>query len=203
MSFASFIDMIMVVVKFFLQVQNMSLSTPSSSASASASSAQWWIEFINEWRDLLTFVMPNVGTKRALFNLKIQTIPQCKLLLDAIEISTTTNTNAKNNRNATLELINKHKSLSSLSNNNNTSNSNNDWQSKGFDWQEPGIGKFLFMNFGFIFVSCVLIALIEMNVFDWMWSQLFNKLSKIFSCFKRKQQRLDQDIQLVISDFIF
>jgi len=188
MSFASFIDMIMVVVKFFLQVQNMSL--PTSSAS---SSAQWWIEFINEWRDLLTFLMPNVGAKRALFNLKIQTIPQCKLLLDAIEISTSATTNT-NNRNATLELINKHKSLSSNTNTNNGTTSN-DWQSKGFDWQEPGIGKFLFMNFTFILVSCLLIALIEMNVFDWLWSQLFKKMS--FSFFKRKQQQQQQSIQMV------
>ncbi len=192
--------MIMVVVKFFLQVQNMSLPT----ASASSSSAQWWIEFINEWRDLLTFLMPNVGAKRALFNLKIQTIPQCKLLLDVIEISTSaaTNTNANtnaNNRNATLELINKHKSLSSNTNTNGTTS--NDWQSKGFDWQEPGIGKFLFMNFTFILVSSFLIALIEMNVFDWLWSQLFKKMS--FSFFKRKQQQQQQRPDQLVSEILY
>ena len=152
---ASFIDMIMVVVKFFLQVQNMTTTASSSS--------QWWVDLISEWRDMIAFIMPNVAVKRALFNLKIQTLPQCKLLLNAIAISSSSSSSSSSVQNAnksSLDLVNKHKSF--------LLDNNTDWQSKGFDWEEPGIGKFVLMSWSLTLSGCLVIFLVEMHLFSWI-----------------------------------
>ena len=155
---ASFIDMIMVVVKFFLQVQNMTTTTTTTSNSSS----QWWIDLISEWRDMIAFLMPNVAVKRALFNLKIQTLPQCKLLLNAIAISSSSSSSSsvQNANKSSLDLVNKHKSF--------LLDNNSDWQSKGFDWEEPGIGKFVLMSWSLTLCGCLLIFLVEMHLFNWI-----------------------------------
>ena len=84
----SFVDMCMVVVKFFLQVQQgltTQILETNSNETSDNDSSKWWIEFISKWRDLISFLMPNVAAKRALFNLKIQSIDQCQQLLNAIK----------------------------------------------------------------------------------------------------------------------
>jgi len=191
---ASFIDMIMVVVKFFLQVQNMTTQS-SSTRSSTESSSQWWIDFISEWRDTIAFTMPNVAVKRALFNLKIQSLPQCKLLLNAIAISSSSPSSSLNTANKTVDLINKHKSLSILTDN----SSSGDWQSKGFDWDEPGIGKFILMSWSLTACGCLLIALVEMQFFS--WSLVIGK--RIVSFVFKKSTYNQEHLNLVIRFLIF
>jgi hypothetical protein len=183
---ASFIDMIMVVVKFFLQVQNMTTTT------AASPSSQWWVDFISEWRDMIAFIMPNVAVKRALFNLKIQTLPQCKLLLNAIAISSSSSSSVQNTNKTSLDLVNKHKSF--------LLDNNTDWKSKGFDWEEPGIGKFVLMSWSLTLCGCLVIFLVEMDLFCWI-KFVGKKLS--VSLFQRLKINTNEKLQSQLVKRIF
>ena len=154
MCMASFVDMVMVIVNFFLQIQQMTNQTFNRTHSNQSSSESYWIDIINKWRDVLAFLWPNVAAKRALFNLKIQNLPQCRILLNTLL------------------------------------NSNMSNATHGFDYAEPGIGRFLLLNVAMMALGVACILLVENRVFNvaLVCKKITALLRKCGLLFRRRQK---------------
>nr|QUF59432.1 ATP-binding cassette transporter Abca3-like4 [Brachionus angularis] len=124
LSFATLVDMICVILKFF--------------ASMSGDSGLMG-KISNLTRNFLVIFFPNIALKRALFNLKLQNTPVC---LAALNIFFGSNLKA---------------------------------DSKGFTFSEPGIGKFLLLNYLALIFGIFVIFLIEDKTFQNLIKSLYTK----------------------------